>query len=95
VNAESEFQFRPHQLVAHICRIYIHLGEDDDFCRAVLRDGRSYSHSLFEQAEVVLGKIKESADTIASFTELRLRIQVQAASDIAASRCVLMTRKGI
>ena len=73
----EEFQFRPRELVANICRIYVHLGEDDDsFCRAVSRDGRSYSHALFEQAELVLCKIHESADMIASFSELGRKIQV-------------------
>ena len=74
----EEFQFRPRELVANICRIYVHLGEDDNFCRAVSRDGRSYSHSLFEQAELVLCKIHESADTIASFRDLGVRIWVPA-----------------
>lgn len=72
----EEFQFRPRELVANICHIYVHLGEDDEFCRAVSRDGRSYSHALFQQAEVVLCKIHESADMIASFSELGLKIQV-------------------
>ena len=74
----DEFQFRPRELVANICHIYVHLGEDDNFCRAVSRDGRSYSHALFEQAEMVLCKIHASADMIASFSELGLKIQVPA-----------------
>jgi len=72
----EEFQFRPRELVAHICHIYVHLGQDDDFCRAVTRDGRSYSHALFEQAELVLCKIHEPADTIASFSKLGNKIRV-------------------
>jgi len=75
----EEFQFRPRELVANICRIYIHLGEDgDSFCQAVSRDGRSYSHTLFEQAELVLCKIHESADVIATFSELGRKIWVTA-----------------
>jgi len=74
----EEFQFRPRELVANICRIYVHLGEDDNFCRAVSRDGRSYSHELFAQAESVLCKIHESADTITSFRDLGVRIWVPA-----------------
>ena len=72
----EEFQFRPRELVADICRIYIHLGGEERFCAAVSRDGRSYSHSLFEQAEQVLCKIHQSADTIATFGQLAVKIQV-------------------
>lgn len=39
-----------------ICRIYINLEKCDGFCLAVLQDGRSYSASLFEYAQQVLGK---------------------------------------
>jgi ubiquitin conjugation factor E4 A len=73
----EEFQFRPRELVANICRIYINLGDaDDNFCRAVSRDGRSYSHRLFEQAEMVLCKIHEPADVIANFNAVGRKIQV-------------------
>jgi len=74
----EEFQFRPRELVANICHIYVHLGDSAEFCRAVARDGRSYSHALFEQAELVLCKIHQSADMIARFSELGLKIQVPA-----------------
>ena len=72
----EEFQFQPQDLVANISHIYINLGEDDNFCRAVSRDGRSYSHKLFEQAEIVLIKIHESVEVISNFKELGDRIQV-------------------
>jgi len=75
----EEFQFRPRELVANICHIYVHLGFDSpEFCRAVARDGRSYSHELFEQAELVLCKIHEFTDIIARFSELGLKIKVPA-----------------
>lgn len=72
----EEFQFRPRELVANICRIYISLHGDDNFCAAVSRDGRSYSNGLFEQAEMVLCKIHEPVDVIASFNEVGRKIQV-------------------
>ena len=72
----EEFQFRPRQLVANICRIYINLYGDDSFCSAVSRDGRSYSVGLFQQAEMVLCKIHEPLDVIASFNEAAEKIQV-------------------
>jgi len=89
----EEFQFRPRELVANICRIYIHLGEDDSFCRAVSRDGRSYSHALFEQAEQVLCKIHASADTISSFSEIGLKIQVRTALLILVLTWVLASER--
>ena len=73
----EEFQFRPRELVANICRIYVNLGdEEENFCRAVSCDGRSYSPSLFEQAESILCKIHEPADVIARFHEVGEKIQV-------------------
>lgn len=57
----AEYEFKPHQLVADICRIYINLGGSDIFCRAVAGDGRSYSPELFSQAEIVLIKIGEAS----------------------------------
>ena len=72
----DEFQFKPRELVANIARIYVNLGGDDDFCRAVFRDGRSYSSALFDQAETVLCKIHEPADFISSLHELGCKIQV-------------------
>jgi ubiquitin conjugation factor E4 A len=72
----DEFQFRPRQLVADICRIYVNLGlTGEPFCRAVSRDGRSYSHKLFKEAEEILCKIHEPADLIAQFNQLGSNIQ--------------------
>ena len=53
----DEFEFKPGSLVQHICQIYINLGDNDDFCAAVSRDGRSYSQSLFTRADRVLKKL--------------------------------------
>ena len=70
------FQFQPKILVANICKIYLHLGNDDRFCHAVSQDGRSYSHELFVQAEGVLCKIGQPVDEIAQLNELGTKIQV-------------------
>ncbi|XP_013783163.1 ubiquitin conjugation factor E4 A-like isoform X1 [Limulus polyphemus] len=61
----GEYDFKPHQLVQDICEIYLHLGAtigptSRAFCLAVIQDGRSYSTSLFPQAQVVLHKIGKS-----------------------------------
>ncbi|KAF8767445.1 Ubiquitin conjugation factor E4 A like protein [Argiope bruennichi] len=58
----KEYEFKPHELVRDICKIYENLGLNDDiqaerFCSAVSRDGRSYTSELFPLAQVVLHKI--------------------------------------
>lgn len=73
----EDFQFVPKILVSNICQIYINLGEDsDNFCLAVSQDGRSYSHSLFGQAEVVLCKIRDPLDRISRLNEVSKKIMV-------------------
>lgn len=53
----SKYQFKPKVLVIDLCQIYIHLCVKDDFCRAISRDGRSYSAKLFPMACQVLRRI--------------------------------------
>ncbi|GFQ77316.1 ubiquitin conjugation factor E4 A [Trichonephila clavata] len=58
----KEYEFKPHELVRDICKIYQNLGYSDDkyaerFCGAVSRDGRSYTSDLFPLAQAVLIKI--------------------------------------
>lgn len=72
----DKYDFKPQELVANICQIYFNLGDYDSFCSAVSRDGRSYSHDLFVQAEKVLHKIRQPADMIGQFTELGAKIKV-------------------
>lgn len=75
----EDFQFVPKILVSNICQIYINLGEDsDNFCLAVSQDGRSYSHSLFDQAEVVLCKIRDPLDRISRLNEVSKKIMAMA-----------------
>ena len=72
----NEFEFKPQQLVCNISAIYVNLGDTDDFCVAVSRDGRSYSQSLFELAEVVLNKIYAPVEKIERFKRVAEHIQV-------------------
>ncbi|CAB0002172.1 unnamed protein product [Nesidiocoris tenuis] len=53
----NEFKFDPAAIVKDICRIYVNLGGDPEFCAAVSRDGRSYSPQLFTLAQDVLARI--------------------------------------
>jgi len=72
----NEFEFKPQQLVCNISSIYVNLGDTDAFCVAVSRDGRSYSQSLFELAEVVLNKIYAPVEKIEHFKRVAAHIQV-------------------
>ncbi|UYV71410.1 UBE4A [Cordylochernes scorpioides] len=65
----EQYEFKPKNLLRDISQIYIHLGlpSDDatpeekkvaeEFCRAISRDGRSYSSQLFQLASDTLHKV--------------------------------------
>uniref|UniRef100_A0A1A8JPQ5 Ubiquitin conjugation factor E4 A n=1 Tax=Nothobranchius kuhntae TaxID=321403 RepID=A0A1A8JPQ5_NOTKU len=63
----SEFDFKPQQLVSDICTIYLNLGDEENFCATVPKDGRSYSPTLFSQTLRVLKKINKPGDMIVTF----------------------------
>ncbi|XP_061072260.1 ubiquitin conjugation factor E4 A [Conger conger] len=71
----SEFDFKPQQLVSDICTIYLHLGDEENFCATVPKDGRSYSPTLFSQTVRVLKKINKPGDMIVSFSLLADKIK--------------------
>ncbi|KAG5268844.1 hypothetical protein AALO_G00217100 [Alosa alosa] len=71
----SEFDFKPHQLVSDICTIYLNLGNEENFCASVPKDGRSYSPTLFCQTVRVLKKINKPGDMIVSFSLLADKIK--------------------
>ena len=50
----SEFHFKPQQLVSDIVDVYLNLGNEEIFVKAVAEDERSYSPELFTHAERVL-----------------------------------------
>jgi len=79
----DKFEFKPSELVSIICKIYLNLAESDQFCAAVARDGRSYSHTLFRQAEQVLQKIMQPPAVIMDFAELGVRVKSFAVSQQA------------
>ena len=72
----DEFEFKPQEIVSNICQIYINLGDSDEFCLAVSKDGRSYSHVLFLQADIVLRKIHRPQDMIIEMNEIAAKIKV-------------------
>lgn len=71
----EEVEFHPKEIVSNICDIYLNLGGEDGFCRAVCRDGRSYSAELFQQAKEVLSLINRDFEMIESFTKLGEKIE--------------------
>ncbi|XP_029770957.1 ubiquitin conjugation factor E4 A isoform X2 [Suricata suricatta] len=71
----SEFDFRPQQLVSDICTIYLNLGDEENFCATVPKDGRSYSPTLFAQTVRVLKKINKPGNMIVAFSNLAERIK--------------------
>jgi ubiquitin conjugation factor E4 B len=50
----DKYLFKPKRLLAAIAQIYLNLGQESDFIRAVANDGRSYSKELFERFAHVL-----------------------------------------
>nr|XP_044607648.1 ubiquitin conjugation factor E4 A isoform X1 [Equus asinus] len=71
----SEFDFKPQQLVSDICTIYLNLGDEENFCATVPKDGRSYSPTLFAQTVRVLKKINKPGNMIVAFSSLAERIK--------------------
>ncbi|XP_069080842.1 ubiquitin conjugation factor E4 A isoform X3 [Pleurodeles waltl] len=66
----SEFDFKPQQLVSDICTIYLNLGNEENFCATVPKDGRSYSPMLLAQTLRVLKKINKPGSMIVGFSNL-------------------------
>ncbi|XP_053547265.1 ubiquitin conjugation factor E4 A [Bombina bombina] len=71
----SEFDFKPQQLVSDICTIYLNLGDEENFCSTVPKDGRSYSPMLFAQTVRVLKKINKPGNMIVAFSNLAEKIK--------------------
>ncbi|XP_030076804.1 ubiquitin conjugation factor E4 A [Microcaecilia unicolor] len=71
----SQFDFKPQQLVSDICTIYLNLGDEENFCSTVPKDGRSYSPTLFAQTVRVLKKINKPGNMIVAFSNLAERIK--------------------
>uniref|UniRef100_A0A8C8YNK4 Ubiquitin conjugation factor E4 n=1 Tax=Prolemur simus TaxID=1328070 RepID=A0A8C8YNK4_PROSS len=71
----SEFDFKPQQLVSDICTIYLNLGDEENFCATVPKDGRSYSPTLFAQTVRVLKKINKPGNMILAFSNLAEKIK--------------------
>lgn len=70
----QEVEFKPKELVAEICDIYLNLGSEDSFCQAISRDGRSYSEELFPLAQEVLNLVGKDPFYMNRFAQLGAKI---------------------
>lgn len=71
----KEVEFNPQETVSTVSDIYLNLGSNDEFCKAVCRDGRSYSDDLFPLASKVLTNIKRPHEIVSKFDELGEKIK--------------------
>eukprot|EP01113_Clastostelium_recurvatum_P014474 TRINITY_DN1788_c0_g1_i3.p1 TRINITY_DN1788_c0_g1~~TRINITY_DN1788_c0_g1_i3.p1 ORF type:complete len:1204 (-),score=380.22 TRINITY_DN1788_c0_g1_i3:63-3674(-) len=56
VKNPEKYHFNPRELLGTICDLYVNFGQTPVFPEAIARDGRSYSHELFERAGYIMGR---------------------------------------
>jgi ubiquitin conjugation factor E4 A len=71
----EEVEFKPKEVVSVICDIYLNMGTEIEFCKAVCKDDRSYSKDLFQSAIQVLEQIGGNAEVISQFSALSSKIE--------------------
>eukprot|EP00794_Sanderia_malayensis_P017494 gene17494-19244_t len=71
----DKFHFKPRELVKNIAQILLNLGNEKDFCHAIVSDGRSYSPELFTRAREVLVQLNTPQDVLDKFTDLSSRLE--------------------
>ena len=54
IKDKDKYHFKPHELVVGIMKIYVNLGKEAEFCKAIPRDGRSFSPDLLSRASNIL-----------------------------------------
>ncbi|KAN0123314.1 Ubiquitin elongating factor core domain containing protein [Russula decolorans] len=72
VENKEKYHFNPRQLLSDVVQVYLNLGDQDAFIRAVAGDGRSYKKELFEQAAKICSK--NSLKSPAEVEELMLLV---------------------
>jgi len=77
VDNKEKYHFNPRQLLSDVVQVYLNLGDQDTFIRAVAGDGRSYRKELFEHAAAIC-----SRNNLKSPTEIeQLRLFVAKAEE--------------
>jgi ubiquitin conjugation factor E4 A len=71
----EEVEFKPKEIVSNICDIYLNLGSEENFRRAVSSDGRSYSSDLFPLAREILEQSNRDFEMIDRFVKLGEKIE--------------------
>jgi ubiquitin conjugation factor E4 B len=56
VDNKDKYHFNPRQLLSDVVQVYLNLGDQDAFIRAVAEDGRSYKKELFEHAASICSR---------------------------------------
>jgi len=65
VDNKEKYHFNPRQLLSDVVQVYLNLGDQPEFIRAVAGDGRSYKKELFEQAaKICSGYSLKSPDEV-------------------------------
>lgn len=72
----DKYNFKPSVVVTEICQIYLNLSDSEKFCKAITKDGRSFSPKLFPQAKDVLLRIGESHDKVQAFQDFTDSVMV-------------------
>ncbi|CAD5117321.1 DgyrCDS6107 [Dimorphilus gyrociliatus] len=73
----SAYEFKPSEILIDICRIYLNLSQSEEFCLAVIKDERSFSVNLFQEAEATLKRIGPCTAETEQFSEMTRKILAQ------------------
>eukprot|EP00092_Neocalanus_flemingeri_P008087 GFUD01008727.1.p1 GENE.GFUD01008727.1~~GFUD01008727.1.p1 ORF type:complete len:1041 (+),score=441.41 GFUD01008727.1:59-3181(+) len=71
----DKYSFKPGEVVSRITQIYLNLEQSQTFIKAISRDGRSYSPSLFSMTETVLIKVGR-ADLASALGQIAAKVVV-------------------
>jgi ubiquitin conjugation factor E4 B len=82
VDDPEKYNFRPKELLAQVCNVYLHLAVSPAFAPAVAHDGRSYRHEIFTKAASILERQGlASADGIARFRTFAAAVREAASKE--------------
>lgn len=82
VDDPETYNFRPKELLAHVCRVYLHLSVSPAFAPAVAHDGRSYRPEVFSKAASIIERHGlASADDVARFRSFATAVRNAASQE--------------
>jgi ubiquitin conjugation factor E4 B len=85
VENKDKYHFNPRQLLSDVVQVYLNLGDQNEFVRAVAGDGRSYRKELFDSAANKCSKNSLKSPTeveqlrlfVAKVEEARITLEVE------------------